>query len=282
MTRWCNWTVGVWCLMCRCACHRAKGTPPVMPHGVCHRCQATGLHCAPLTSLPNTFLNDNCRPDRLLTTLWNPVPSNKSVQSPFSKARAFGEHHPFRQPGMERRGSQWVRFASPQSAPTAPASGVFIALSSVCQIMFSESACPSVQWLGSGASPPFSTVPGQRSLVGLWECKHSARLKNLCLVDCRVGPYLYWARGVHAGQGHQQEGTCCCWPHSATPSPCLGGLLPLTVYNLRFTKCGTPTPEPTRTQMKMVFLESAQRGGPEKSSWALAFIENCWQPFWTQ
>ena len=37
---------------------------------------------------------------------------------------------------------------------------------------------PKVQWLGSGAGslPPFSTVPGQLSPVGLWECKRSARL----------------------------------------------------------------------------------------------------------
>ena len=97
-------------------------------------------------------------------------------------------------------GPQWVRFASPQLAPTAPATTVFIALSSVRQIMFSVSVCPGVQWLGSGARtrPSFSTAPGQLSLVGLWECKHSARLTPMCLVDRH---FLHWARGVHAGQG---------------------------------------------------------------------------------
>ena len=39
-----------------------------------------------------------------------------------------------------RKGPQCVRFASPQLAPTAPATGVFVAPSSVCQMLFSVSA----------------------------------------------------------------------------------------------------------------------------------------------
>ena len=61
-----------------------------------------------------------------------------------------------------------ARFASPRVAPTAPATTVFIALSSVCQIMFSESACPSVQWLGSGAAGPPSLPHCTRSAVACW------------------------------------------------------------------------------------------------------------------
>ena len=38
-------------------------------------------------------------------------------------------------------GAQWVRFASPQAAPTAPATTVFIALYSVFQILFLLSDC---------------------------------------------------------------------------------------------------------------------------------------------
>ena len=45
-------------------------------------------------------------------------------------------------------GGQWVRFASPQLAPTAPATTVFIAFSSVCVLMLLLSACPRV---GRGA-----------------------------------------------------------------------------------------------------------------------------------
>ena len=102
-------------------------------------------------------------------------------------------------------GQQWVRIASPQLAPTAPATAVFIALSSMCQLMLLLSACPSAQWLGLGARtlPPFSTVPGQLSPVGAVGvgCKHSARLTPLCVVDRHVGPFLYRVRGAHAGQG---------------------------------------------------------------------------------
>ena len=100
-------------------------------------------------------------------------------------------------------GPQWVRFASPQLAPTAPATTVFITLSSVCQFIVLCVCCPIVQWLGTGARflPPFSTVPGQLSPVGPWDCKHSTRLTPVCLADRRVGPYLYLVRGVHAGQG---------------------------------------------------------------------------------
>jgi hypothetical protein len=55
--------------------------------------------------------------------------------------------------------------------------------------------------LGARSLLPFSTAPGQLPPVGLWECTHLARLTPLCLAGWRVGPYLYWARGVHAGQG---------------------------------------------------------------------------------
>ena len=102
-------------------------------------------------------------------------------------------------------GPDWVRFASPQVAPTAPATTVFIALSSVRRLMRLLSACPSAQQLGSGARtlPSCSAAPGQPSPVGLWlwECKHSARLTPLRLVNRHVGPVLNGVRGVHAGQG---------------------------------------------------------------------------------
>ena len=67
------------------------------------------------------------------------------------------------------RATMGVKFASPQGASTPPTNTVFIALSSVCQFMLFESACPIVQWLGSGARtrPPFSTVPGQLLPVGV-------------------------------------------------------------------------------------------------------------------
>ena len=76
---------------------------------------------------------------------------------------------------------------------SALATMVFIALSSVWHIMFFVPACPSVPWLGSGARtlPPLSTVPGQLSPIGLWECKHSARLTPMCLIDQRARPLLY-------------------------------------------------------------------------------------------
>ena len=101
-------------------------------------------------------------------------------------------------------GAKWVRFASPQLAPTAPATTGFVALGSMCQLMLLLSACPSVQWAGSGARtlPAFSTVPGQLSPVGLWlwGCKCSARLMPLRLVDQHAGPFLYGVRGG-VGQG---------------------------------------------------------------------------------
>ena len=96
-------------------------------------------------------------------------------------------------------GPQWVWFASPQSAPTAPATTAFIALSSMCQLTLRLSACLSAQWPGSGPRtlPHLSTVPARLSPVGLWlwGCKHSARLTPLRLVDQHVGPFLDGAKG---------------------------------------------------------------------------------------
>ena len=43
---------------------------------------------------------------------------------------------------------QGLRFASPQSAPTAPAPTAFIALSSVCRIQSTAVCCPPAPWLG--------------------------------------------------------------------------------------------------------------------------------------
>ena len=48
---------------------------------------------------------------------------------------------------------QWVKFASPHLAPTAPTTTVFIALISVCQIVFSESALRVFNGWGQGQDP---------------------------------------------------------------------------------------------------------------------------------
>ena len=55
-------------------------------------------------------------------------------------------------------GPQWVRFASPQLAPTAPATTVFIALSSECHLVFIEFSvdCSSA---GVWVQGPFLPLP---------------------------------------------------------------------------------------------------------------------------
>ena len=111
---------------------------------------------------------------------------------------------------MKRKvGPQWVRSASPQLAPTAPATTVFIALSSVRQIMFSESACPNVQWLGSGKIPA-SLLHCTRSAVACRAVgvQTFGQAHILFLVHRRDGPYLYWVymlvRGHQGGGGLAQ------------------------------------------------------------------------------
>ena len=95
-------------------------------------------------------------------------------------------------------GPQWVRFALPQSAPTAPATTVFIALSSVCHLVFIAFSfrCSSA---GQGARSLSSLVhcSGQLSPVVLWGCKHSARRT----------PYA-WSIGIWAVPLPGQGRTC--------------------------------------------------------------------------
>ena len=69
-------------------------------------------------------------------------------------------------------------------------------------------------------------VEGQGPFLPAALYQVSCRLLGCRLASMQPGsrPYawlfLYWIRGVHAGQG-SPVGGCCCWPHSAMPSPCL-------------------------------------------------------------
>ena len=58
---------------------------------------------------------------------------------------------------------------------------------------------------------------------GAMGCKHWARLTPLCLVDRRFGPFLYWVRGGHSGQGSSAGG------HLLLLAP-LGHAFPLLVF----------------------------------------------------
>ena len=83
--------------------------------------------------------------------------------------------------------------------------------------------CPEGQWLGLGARslPPFSTVLGQLSPVGLWEHKHSPGSHPCPWSTSVLGRTSTGSGAYMLVRGHQREGTCCCWPHSAMPSPCI-------------------------------------------------------------
>ena len=129
----------------------------------------------------------------------------------------------------------------------------FGALRSVRRLMRLLSACPSVHWLGSGARtlPPLSTVPGQLSPVGLWECKHVARLTPSRLVDTARG------MGGDCGQG------------ASTP-----------IAQRSRKNCGAVTKPPEASRSTNTSAQGTQRaptrmqrGGGGQKLWKIA--ENC-------
>ena len=79
---------------------------------------------------------------------------------------------------------------------------VLISLDSVCQIMFSAFAFQAFNGWGQGQGP-FLLYPLYQVSCRLSGCvrgKHSARRTPVCLVDRLARPFLYWVRGVNAGQ----------------------------------------------------------------------------------
>ena len=100
-------------------------------------------------------------------------------------------------------GAQCVRFASLQLAPTAPATTVFVALSSVCQIMFCVFTFRLFNGWGHSQGPflPYPLYQVSSRLSGCVRGKHSAARTPVCLVDPLAGPFLCRVRGVCAGSG---------------------------------------------------------------------------------
>ena len=102
-----------------------------------------------------------------------------------------------------------------QLAPTAPATAVFVALSSMCQIMFSVFAAQVFNGWGQGQGPflPFSTAPGQLSPVGLcaWQTFSQAYARV-------PGPSACWAVPLVGEE-------CLCRPHPPPPPPPSGAEL---------------------------------------------------------
>ena len=97
-------------------------------------------------------------------------------------------------------GSQGVRFASPQSAPTAPATTACIALSSVCQT--SVFAYRVFNGWGQGQGPiPSPLYQVGCSLSGCVRGKHLARRTPVCPVNRLAGPFLHRLRGVYGNVG---------------------------------------------------------------------------------
>ena len=117
---------------------------------------------------------------------------------------------------------QWVRFASPQLAPTAPATAVFIALSSECHLVFIEFSvdCSSA---GVWVQGPFLPLPqiGFAVACGAVCLQTFGQAHAVCLVDRRMGRSSIGSVAFMQVRGQQWEGICCCWPHSAMPSPAL-------------------------------------------------------------
>ena len=118
--------------------------------------------------------------------------------------------------------SQWVRFASPQLAPTASATTVFIALSSECHLVFIEFSvnCSSA---GVWVQGPFLPLPqiGFAVACGAVGLQTFGQAHAVCLVDRRMGRSSTGSVAFMQVRGQQWEGICCCWPHSAMPSPAL-------------------------------------------------------------
>ena len=119
-------------------------------------------------------------------------------------------------------GPQWVRFASPQLAPTAPATTVFIVLSSECHLVFIEFSvyCSSA---GVWVQGPFLPLPqiGFAVACGAVGLQTFGQAHAVCLVDRRMGRSSTGSVAFMQVRGQQWEGICCCWPHSAMPSPAL-------------------------------------------------------------
>ena len=87
----------------------------------------------------------------------------------WASARAQPPTHPSTHPTLPRVTFARVTFASPQSAPTAPATTVLIALTSVCDLVFIAFSfrCSSVGARVQGPCPPLSTVQVR---CRLWCC----------------------------------------------------------------------------------------------------------------
>ena len=102
-------------------------------------------------------------------------------------------------------GAHWVRFASPQFAPTAPVPTVFVGLGSVCRFMPLVSACPSVQWLGVRGKDPSSLLHCTTSAVACWAVGVQTFGQAHALVPCqsayRAAPRLGEGKMVGGGGG---------------------------------------------------------------------------------
>ena len=107
----------------------------------------------------------------------------------------------------------FTAISSNRACPT-----VFIAPSSLFQIIDLCACCPSVQWLGLRAKVPSSLWHYTRSAVAYWAVGwQTCRQAHACT----PGRYSIGLGAYMQVRGHQGAGTCFYWPHSAMPSPCL-------------------------------------------------------------
>ena len=107
----------------------------------------------------------------------------------------------------------FTAISSNRACPT-----VFIALSSVFQIIVLCACYPSVQWLGLRAKVPSSLRHCTRSAVACW----AVGVQTCSQAHARTpGRFSIGSGAYMQVRGHQWAGTCFCWPHSAMPSPYL-------------------------------------------------------------
>ena len=99
-------------------------------------------------------------------------------------------------------GAEWVRFASPPLAPTAPAPRSSLLSLHCNKSLFSVLAFRVFNGWGSGPKPllPCGIVPSQLSPIGLQVGKHAARLTPICLPASLLDKGCACRSGVTSGR----------------------------------------------------------------------------------
>ena len=156
-------------------------------------------------------------------------------------------------------GPQWVRFASPQLAPTAPATAVFGALGSVFQI--SVFAFRVFNGWGQGQSP-FLPFPQYQVSCRMWCCGSANIRPGTRRMPGRsaFGPFLYRVQGVYAGQVSTVGGHLLLLAALGHAVPCVvfgpwppggGGGLPLSTGLIHPHQQQTPSTHTTQPHPDM-------------------------------